>query len=239
MRVGRTATFRSLVLALALCAPVTGAAQAVTSTGTSHVTVSLTGRVLLAPTAGLSVSATSLPFDLSGSSRSDAGRGCAIGLTQDMLLPGSALFERSVSPAGTNFRVAGFPAIEIVGGSPVPASQAPLPPAEGAVVCYRSFTLEPFANLDGWSVIASRIDVPDARPINDLYIGSACRGEAARGMTPLGAQDDATLAGNKPIGTCAEMVVVIAIKVDSAAAGSSTAAIRYTLVSDLGGIGTQ
>lgn len=216
-----------------------GGAQSTAVSGTSQVTLSLSGRVELKQTAGLRISTSSLSFDFVDSPRAVGLPACVVGRREDDSFPNRSISDHNVAPGGTIFQVTTYPEIEIIGGGPVAPNLAPLPPTQGSVVCYRSFTLQTYTNLDGWSVLASRVDAPDSTSIRDLYIGSACRGEAARGLAHLGASVEAVLSDNRAVGSCGEMVVVIAVKLDSANAGTSLAAIRYTLVSELGDVGLQ
>jgi hypothetical protein len=213
-------------------------AQGATSTGRSFASVSLSGEATFGPLLALQLSADSLVFDLRGGASPEPM--CVTSAAPDDTAVIDPVFAAAqVRPAGTTFRVATYPEIEVIGGRRVVAGGLPLTTADSGVVCYRSFTLSAFSNTDGWQVTADRFDLPNTPAIDNLYLAAVCRDEAAAGMQPLAVDGSVALLLDRTAGACRDAVVVVAVKLGAEPAGASAVGIRYTLMSTGAGIGVQ
>lgn len=231
------ASLLRLALAWAIACSGLAASQGVGSTGTSSAALALSGRVAVEPLLRLGLSADSLLFDLRPAGAARPGQLCVNGSGVDLSLGAGLLGDDRVAPSGTDFRVADFPSIEIVGGEAL--NPTDLAFARGQVVCYRTFTLDVFSNQDAWQLRADRIDVDDGGrevrvangSLDGLYLGAACPQEHGGGLAAMPPGARTTLVSQMPAGSCRAVLVVVALKVLGEPAGVSTAEIRYTLLS--------
>lgn len=206
------------------------AAQDVTSTGTTSASLALSGHLVVAPRLQLRLSTPELVFDLRPGARRDDGQVCVAGSGADVPLNPAILASDRLAPAGTDYRVTAYPAIDIVGGEPVPAG-AWNQTGQQSVVCYRAFELGLFSNEEVWQLRADRSPVEGAPGIQQLYLGASCRGDGGGGMAALPLGGSTTLASGETADDCHDLLVVVAVKVSGEAAGASLAKIRYTLMS--------
>ena len=194
-------------------------------------------------TPGTGTGAASLVFDLRSNAPGSASQVCVAGAGADVAIRADLLDGRRVAPAGTDFRVEEFPRIEVVGGERLHDWSLPTGASSGAVVCYRTFTLDVFSNQDGWQLRADRLDVDGetgseaARPLRSLYLGASCPGTSDSGLASLEQGEHTTLVKGLPAGACKDLLVVVAIRVAEQAAGTSQAEIRYTLLAPDAGFG--
>ena len=205
-----------------------------TSTGTSFATVTLGGEAQLGSTVSLRLSAPTLTFDLR-----DAGPGapaCVASSAPDGVAAAgrelsSFLGSGRVRPAGTMPRVVDRELITVDGGVAVEPTDWPLAPPGAAVVCYRSFSLFPFSNTDGWQLTVDRNDEGNLPGIEHLYLTATCGNAVLDGLLPIADQERVTLLGGMRAGSCGEALVVVAVKLGNESAGSAAAVLRYTLLS--------
>lgn len=225
-----------LVAGLTLVRPPARAQGSVQATGTGAASVTLALTADLGPTLELRLSAATLSFDLRSVGGDDAPT-CVIGSTDDAVLVGPIAGARIVAPGGTSLRVDAWPSASVVGGTAL--SEFPAPPDAGSVVCYRTFVLGAFANVDGWQLLASAVPVEGAQPIGAVYLGATCRGGQANGLAPISDGARVTLMQGDDTVACGEMLVAVAVKLRSEPAGTSATAIRYTLLAPDADFGTE
>jgi hypothetical protein len=221
-----------LALSTALCLAGTGNAQTAKATGPTSASVAL-GLVAQLPAAlRLELDVTHLSYDLRSGRIPDDGPACRATDVADDPVVGSGLVDGRVAPAGTSFRSGAWPSIEVTGGWPLEAY--PPAPHVDRVVCYRSFLARPFAGLGRWSLSATRSDVPDAPPLERLYVGGGCEGHEVPGLVPLDQGQHVTVATSLPAETraCDVVRVVVAVDLTAQAEDAASTTIRYTLVAN-------
>ncbi|MBX3142352.1 MAG: hypothetical protein KF813_01240 [Trueperaceae bacterium] len=228
---GRLHRFEGLVLALAMLVVASVcSAQGVTSTGSSHATVMLTGHADLGSVVSIGIAAGTVTFDLRGSVGSD--QVCVVsGTSADDIVAQPLFGETFVRPAGTTFRVTDYPLLEVEGGRQLAQGELPVSTAGTAIVCYRSFELKAFSNVVGWQVAVDRYGLPGADPIRNLYLAAVCRGEAAANMQRIEDLGRVSVFADKVAGSCNDALIVLAVKLGGETAGTSAAGLRYTIVS--------
>lgn len=206
-----------------------GGAQTTTSTGATEAALTFTGRVDLGPLVRLQLGATELDFDLQQPLDAPGAPLCVVAPAVDGVESGGFGASATVTPAGTSFRSVDWPRIEVVGGSPLVVFPPPSGDRDLAVVCYRSFVIEPYANLDGWQLAVSRSDpVPDTGL--QMYLAGTCQGEPDAGLQVLGDGGSVVLASDRLAGSCGAMLAVLALRVEGLAAGETVAELQYTLL---------
>lgn len=222
--------------ALTLFGPPARAQGGVQATGTATASVTLAFTADLGPSLVLRLSAATLSFDLRSVGGDDAPT-CVIGASDDAVVVGPFVGTRIVAPGGTSLRIDTWPSASVVGGTAL--SEFPAPPDAGSVVCYRTFLLGAFANVDGWQLLASALPVAGAQPIRAVYLGATCRDAQATGLAPISDGARATLMQGTDTVVCGEMLVAVAVKLQSEPAGTSATAIRYTLLAPDADFGTE
>lgn len=214
-----------LVLALAG----TATAQGVRSVGTSTAEVALEVAFDLGSVLQMRLAVDTVTFDLSRLGEPD-GSVCVIGDGPDLRTGSAPDGGDAVAPAGTSLVIGSWPALEAVGARPL--TRYPPPPVQGgdAVVCYRTFAIEAFANLGTWQLAVERTDAPELEPFPTLYLASVCRGAPVAGLRPVADGERRTLRLGSAADACAAMVVAVAVRIDAGLAGTARTELRYTLL---------
>lgn len=223
---------------------------------------------LTLPTAyGLAIdNAENLNFDLSSLGTSNSQLACVTAIPNSKGQVGDVSQTVGVWPLGTHYTIGGsFPDINVQGGSAV-TSYPPVAYTGGSAangvslaskqefVCYKSFILEKFANVPGWTVTVSRSDAT-GNNLDQMYIQDNVCGAAfgnATGLLPLvngasaidlfqggadAAYQNLTTGGAAESAQCnyggptswLNDLVVLAIKIDGQQAGTQSTTLTYTI----------
>lgn len=220
----------TVTLLLAALLPAGYSQNWITSTGTSAASVALSGTAQVESSIRLRIGAATLIFDLTLSG--PEAPTCSASTEQDApVLMGGFVSANMVKPLGTTPRLEGADLASVEGGAPVTASDIPLPPGAGEVVCYHAFPLQLFSNTPGWQLIVDRNDELGLPSIERLYVGSTCGADPVEGLWLLPNLQRVTLLQGMQVSSCPEVVIVLAVALGSHPAGTSAAALRYSLLS--------
>ena len=244
----RLTTPRRGVWGVVLCvlALAGGARAQVTDAGNHEVVASPRLVVAVPSVAELRLDAAEVGFDLGADLQSQT-LVCVYGPEDgDPAAPtGPGPEPSTVFPLGTGFRQGAHPAVVVEGAGAVIGFPPLRLDADGQAVarsdedfvCYRSFLLRRFSNLQGWQLTVERPAVGDAAEgALSLYVrDSGCRqSDALQGLHPLDPGERRVLASAEASDACFDGdVVVLALKVAGVRAGETPARLVYTLMAPL------
>lgn len=222
----RMARRLGVVLALVLGGVVL--AQGVRSVGTSIAEVPLEVAFDFGPVLQLRLGLDTVAFDLNRLGEPD-GAVCVLGSGPDVRTGIGPDGGDEVAPAGTSLTIGAWPTLEARGGVPL-TSYPPPPDQAGGVVCYRAFALDAYANVGAWQLGVERSDAPEGAPFPETFVVGVCPGEALPGLLPIADGERRTLRLGTAADGCAEMLVVVAVRIDAGLAGTARTELRYTLL---------
>lgn len=234
-----------LLLSLSL-AEAQYAGEASNDTGRSRASVSPELSVELKPVVELRLSASQLSFDLR--SNLNSGDMSCVYANEDIdRIVGSGLSgQEEVFPVGTSYQLGTWsdhPTISINGNGQVQNYVDFITEGNGNIseksfkpfVCYRSFVMRVFSNLESWQLTVERNDPRSSRSIDSLYLRTNHCSEApsaAKGLYRLADGASMTLrnqSSQDPDSDFCEHLGVVAVKVMADPHGTSTAHLTYTL----------
>jgi hypothetical protein len=239
--IGRSAGLR-IALTVAVAVAWTGSALGQsTDTGGAIVVVSPQLTVTVPSVAELRLDGTEIAFDLGGALQS-ATLACVYGPEGGGPVSGMDPLD-PVFPLGTGFRHGDHPAITVEGSGPVSgypplrldAAGEALAESDLDFVCYRSFLLRRFSNLEGWELSVER-PATDAGGIDGLYVrDGGCAGDAGlQGLFRLDPGEQRVLASADTAAACPNGdVVVLALEIGAVRAGETPAHLVYTLMAPM------
>ena len=191
----------------------------------------------ITPMISLQLHTTEIVFDLTQEELINENMACVYGTGPDEIYDFSNN-SKEYLPQGTSYylnEVGETPKIVVEGGGIVEDFLSNENDSGGNFVCYKTFTLNSFSNLDGWQLTVERVDLENTPTLEEFYIqDNSCKDQVGvkRGLFYLKNQEVINLitAPSDSLGYCQHLIVLALSLKGTEEHGEKKSKLIYTLL---------